>query len=88
VFPSKEAQEALIRKAYDESGCDPAVVGYFEAHGTGTQAGDPIEAGAIGATLGKLGLMVKMASCLLEASKQTSAIWRVAVGWRVSLKPS
>lgn len=53
VLPSKEAQEALIRKAYDESGCDPAVVGYFETHGTGTQAGDPIEAGAIGATLGK-----------------------------------
>ncbi|KAL2008035.1 hypothetical protein VTN00DRAFT_8017 [Thermoascus crustaceus] len=53
MLPSKEAQEALIHKAYAESGCDPAVVGYFEAHGTGTQAGDPTEAGAIGATLGQ-----------------------------------
>ncbi|CAM1501901.1 Fc.00g038850.m01.CDS01 [Cosmosporella sp. VM-42] len=53
MLPSREAQEALIASAYESAKCDPAVVGYFEAHGTGTPAGDPIEAGAIGSTLGK-----------------------------------
>ncbi|KAH6888171.1 putative polyketide synthase, partial [Thelonectria olida] len=53
MLPSREAQEILINAAYKSAGCDPASVGYFEAHGTGTPAGDPIEAGAIGATLGK-----------------------------------
>ncbi|KAF7553514.1 hypothetical protein G7Z17_g3559 [Cylindrodendrum hubeiense] len=53
MLPSREAQEILIRAAYESAGCDPASVGYFEAHGTGTPAGDPIEAGAIGSTLGQ-----------------------------------
>ncbi|KFY82216.1 hypothetical protein V498_08637, partial [Pseudogymnoascus sp. VKM F-4517 (FW-2822)] len=53
TLPSKEAQAELIQTAYEAAGCDPAATGYFEAHGTGTAAGDPIEASAIGATLGK-----------------------------------
>ncbi|KAF2472400.1 uncharacterized protein BDR25DRAFT_341828 [Lindgomyces ingoldianus] len=53
MLPSRQAQEELITMAYNESGCDPAAVGYFEAHGTGTPAGDPLEAGAIGSTLAK-----------------------------------
>jgi acyl transferase domain-containing protein len=53
TLPSKESQASLIHSAYEQAGCDPALTGYFEAHGTGTAAGDPIEASAIGATLGK-----------------------------------
>ncbi|KAI0382791.1 putative polyketide synthase [Hypomontagnella monticulosa] len=53
MLPSREAQEALIRSAYRSAKCDMAEVGYFEAHGTGTPAGDPLEAGAIGSTLGR-----------------------------------
>lgn len=53
MLPSREAQESLIRSAYKSAKCDPAAVGYFEAHGTGTPAGDPLEAGAIGSTLGQ-----------------------------------
>ncbi|KAI1102916.1 putative polyketide synthase [Jackrogersella minutella] len=53
MLPSREAQESLIRSAYKNAKCDPAVVGYIEAHGTGTPAGDPLEAGAIGSTLGQ-----------------------------------
>lgn len=53
TLPSKTAQISLIETAYKQAGCDPSLTGYFEAHGTGTQAGDPIEASAIGATLGK-----------------------------------
>lgn len=52
TLPSKDAQISLIQTAYEQSGCDPAETGYFEAHGTGTAAGDPLETGAVGATLG------------------------------------
>ncbi|KAJ6443692.1 Lovastatin diketide synthase LovF [Purpureocillium lavendulum] len=47
--PSQAAQEALMRECYHRAGLDPVDTQYFEAHGTGTQTGDPIEAGAISA---------------------------------------
>ncbi|KAF1850336.1 uncharacterized protein K460DRAFT_400404 [Cucurbitaria berberidis CBS 394.84] len=48
TMPSKDAQIELIQSAYRAAGCDVSETGYFEAHGTGTAAGDPIETGAIG----------------------------------------
>ncbi|KAI1750390.1 hypothetical protein F4782DRAFT_548678 [Xylaria castorea] len=49
--PNPEAQAALIRKTYKRAGLDPSNplhrCQYFEAHGTGTQVGDPREAAAI-----------------------------------------
>ncbi|KAI1120874.1 hypothetical protein F5Y10DRAFT_289146 [Nemania abortiva] len=49
--PNPEAQAALIRKTYQRAGLDPTNPShrcqYFEAHGTGTRAGDPREAKAI-----------------------------------------
>ncbi|KAK4034496.1 polyketide synthase [Parachaetomium inaequale] len=45
--PSGEAQEALVRDCYRRVGLDPAQTAYFEAHGTGTPTGDPIEVAAI-----------------------------------------
>ena len=45
--PSQEAQEELIRRVYHKAGLDPAQTAYFEAHGTGTPTGDPIEARAV-----------------------------------------
>ncbi|GFF78602.1 nonribosomal peptide synthetase 14 [Aspergillus lentulus] len=49
TMPNPEAQAALIREAYERSGLDPVRdrCQYFECHGTGTQAGDPVEAQAI-----------------------------------------
>lgn len=47
--PNAEAQRALLAEAYT----DPATVDYVEAHGTGTALGDPIEASALGAVLGR-----------------------------------
>ncbi|KAF5648995.1 polyketide synthase [Fusarium sp. NRRL 52700] len=49
TMPSAAAQSALIRRTYQNAGLDlikdrPQ---YFEAHGTGTLAGDPVEARAI-----------------------------------------
>ncbi|KAJ3579181.1 hypothetical protein NPX13_g1377 [Xylaria arbuscula] len=49
TLPNSTAQEALIRSTYRKAGLDPEDTQYFEAHGTGTQAGDPSETRAIGA---------------------------------------
>ena len=46
--PSLEAQESLVRGCCRKAGIDPRETQYFEAHGTGTQAGDTVEARAIG----------------------------------------
>jgi len=53
TLPSSDAQAKLIRNTYARAGLDMADTGYFEAHGTGTAAGDPIETSALGATIGK-----------------------------------
>ncbi|KAK2058346.1 AMP-binding enzyme [Colletotrichum caudatum] len=47
--PSAESQASLIRRVYAKAGLDVIKDGcqYFEAHGTGTPAGDPVEAEAI-----------------------------------------
>jgi acyl transferase domain-containing protein/thioesterase domain-containing protein/acyl carrier protein len=52
VAPNPHAQEALLRRAYEDAGCPPSTVDYVEAHGTGTPLGDPIEAGALGVVCG------------------------------------
>lgn len=51
--PSKDAQERLIRETYEKAGLDLKATRFFEAHGTGTPVGDPIEAGAIGGAFGE-----------------------------------
>lgn len=45
--PTKQAQMQLIRDTYAAGGLDFTQTRYFEAHGTGTPVGDPIEAAAI-----------------------------------------
>jgi polyketide synthase 12 len=52
TVPSVDAQRVLIERACRVGDVEPASVGYFEAHGTGTAVGDPIEATAIGEVLG------------------------------------
>ncbi|KAK8129229.1 beta-ketoacyl synthase domain-containing protein [Apiospora kogelbergensis] len=51
TMPNSEAQASLIMQTYAKAGLDPKLAEdrcqYFEAHGTGTQAGDPREAKAI-----------------------------------------
>jgi acyl transferase domain-containing protein len=51
--PNPAAQEALLRAALAEAGVRPADVAYLEAHGTGTELGDPIEVQAAARVLGK-----------------------------------
>ncbi|MFC9932276.1 SDR family NAD(P)-dependent oxidoreductase [Streptomyces sp. NPDC127190] len=52
ALPSSIAQEALLREVYERAGLVPDDIAYLEAHGTGTPAGDPLEAEAIGRALG------------------------------------
>ena len=51
TMPSATAQQALMQKTYAKAGLDLSIEAdrpqYFEAHGTGTPAGDPVEAQAI-----------------------------------------
>ena len=51
-LPNKAAQADLLQSVYARFGIDPEQLCYMEAHGTGTPAGDPIEAGALGTMLG------------------------------------
>ncbi|KAK3936556.1 hypothetical protein QBC46DRAFT_461428 [Diplogelasinospora grovesii] len=47
--PSARGQEDAIRKAYENAGNLPlAETTFFECHGTGTPAGDPLEVSAVG----------------------------------------
>ncbi|KAI9691868.1 MAG: Type I Iterative PKS [Bathelium mastoideum] len=49
TMPSSNAQASLIQQTYRNAGLDPVLdrCQYFECHGTGTLAGDPVEARAV-----------------------------------------
>ncbi len=51
--PSGPAQETVLRKALANAGVRSDEISYIEAHGTGTSLGDPIEAHALAAVLGR-----------------------------------
>ncbi|RKS10384.1 acyl transferase domain-containing protein [Nocardiopsis sp. Huas11] len=51
--PDVHGQESVLRAAYRRAGIDPSQVGYVELHGTGTPAGDPVEAAALGAVFAR-----------------------------------
>ena len=67
TIPSSLAQAALIRQCYAKAGLDPINnpqdrPQFFQAHGTGTQAGDPQEAEAISSALFPAGSCATMSS--------------------------
>ncbi|KAL8715329.1 MAG: hypothetical protein Q9225_006403 [Loekoesia sp. 1 TL-2023] len=47
TLPNESAQQSLIAEAYAEAGLNVHETAFFEAHGTGTRAGDLAEASAI-----------------------------------------
>ncbi|KAK5996306.1 Highly reducing polyketide synthase azaB [Cladobotryum mycophilum] len=51
--PSLQSQIDLIERTYQQAKIDMEPTRFFEAHGTGTPVGDPVEANAIGSAFSK-----------------------------------
>ncbi|WP_304453835.1 type I polyketide synthase [Nocardiopsis sp. YSL2] len=49
AHPDAQGQREVLATALRRAAADPSQVGYVELHGTGTPAGDPVEAAALGA---------------------------------------
>ena len=60
--PSVEGQASAMRKALESSGLGPEEIGYINAHGTGTQANDPVETAAIKRVFGEHAYKVPVSS--------------------------
>lgn len=65
--PSVSGQRRVIRHALRVSGIEPECVALYEAHGTGTQLGDPIEFAA--ATEALAGTAAQQPTCALQSVK-------------------
>jgi polyketide synthase PksN len=52
--PNSQAQAELIKDAFRKAGISPRSVSYIEAHGTGTQLGDPTEINGLNSAFGAL----------------------------------
>ncbi|MBV9772911.1 MAG: acyltransferase domain-containing protein, partial [Gemmatimonadetes bacterium] len=50
--PRRDGQAAVIAEALVTAGVEPSTVSYVEAHGSGTEVGDPIEVAALAAAYG------------------------------------
>ncbi len=53
TVPNGRAQERVIRASLAQAGIEPSGVDYLEAHGTGTELGDPIEVEAASTVYGE-----------------------------------
>ncbi|KAI9152358.1 Polyketide synthase [Paramyrothecium foliicola] len=54
TLPSSDSQTALYRRVLDLAEMQPLQISYIEAHGTGTQKGDPIECQSIRSVFGRI----------------------------------
>jgi acyl transferase domain-containing protein/thioesterase domain-containing protein/acyl carrier protein len=66
LAPSVEGHADVIREALSVADVDPATVTLFEAHGTGTAVGDPIEIAALVEAFGATG---KTGYCRITSTK-------------------
>ncbi|MFI0748629.1 SDR family NAD(P)-dependent oxidoreductase, partial [Streptomyces sp. NPDC021224] len=51
--PDAQGQQDVLARAYADAGTSPDAVQYVELHGTGTPVGDPVEAAALSAVVGR-----------------------------------
>ena len=78
-LPNPLAQEKLIKSVYEKAGIDPKDMDYIEAHGTGTEAGDPKELSAIGNVLKSAGRSIDD-RCLVGSVKSNIGHLEAAAG--------
>ncbi|KAI2465872.1 fatty acid synthase S-acetyltransferase [Annulohypoxylon bovei var. microspora] len=73
--PSTDAQEALMRRAYQVAGItDFSQTAMVECHGTGTPTGDPIEAKAVARVFGESGVYIGSSKPNLGHSEGASGL--------------
>lgn len=82
--PSSKAQTTLIRETYTKSGLNPDISShqpqYFEAHGTGTPVGDPLEAQAISEAFFGQGRDTTQATSAVAAKKMLVGSIKTLIG--------
>ena len=78
TVPNPIAQGDLIRRNIEKSGLEPESIGYFEAHGTGTSLGDPIEIAGLTRAFQSNNLSVK--SCAIGSVKSNVGHLESAAG--------
>ncbi|WDZ57336.1 SDR family NAD(P)-dependent oxidoreductase [Paenibacillus polymyxa] len=83
--PNPRAQADLLVNAYTKAGIDPRTVSYIEAHGTGTELGDPIEINGLKAAFKELydstkGPGIKEPHCGLGSVKTNVGHLELAAG--------
>jgi acyl transferase domain-containing protein/NAD(P)H-dependent flavin oxidoreductase YrpB (nitropropane dioxygenase family) len=76
--PRAEGQLRALRRAYERAGISPTQVGLFEAHGTGTVAGDQTEAESLGQVLRETG--ADSQSCAIGSVKSMIGHSKCAAG--------
>ena len=67
TVPNPQAQARVIRLAIDQAGLDASQISYIEAHGTGTELGDPIEVSGLTQAFAQDG--VALGHCALGSVK-------------------
>ncbi len=78
TVPNPKAQSELVGMALHKAGVDARSIGYIEAHGTGTELGDPIEIS--GLTSAFAPYQVKMQSCPIGSVKTNIGHLEAAAG--------
>ncbi|MDJ0460313.1 SDR family NAD(P)-dependent oxidoreductase [Streptomyces sp. H27-C3] len=85
--PNPHAQAELLKAAYREAGIDPRTVTYIEAHGTGTELGDPVELNGLKSAFSVLheetqgpGVRAEPARCGLGSVKSNIGHLELAAG--------
>ncbi len=76
--PSQDGQVEAIREAISMAGIPTSSIGYIEAHGTGTELGDPIEVAALTEALGDA--HIRGTQCALGSLKTNMGHMLAAAG--------
>ena len=81
TVPNPKAQGDLVAAALARAGVAPRDIGYIEAHGTGTELGDPVEIAGLGmAFQGDAGGEVALQSCPVGSVKTNIGHLEAAAG--------